>query len=140
MTNITGEKLSVDQVIEAILHAGRQVDVIPSHFKAEADLDKSRYILTVEFLEHISKEKGRAFLINVDKNLKHVNIEYKSKRDSMRLANPVLHVMRKGWHEHSQRKLVENGGRAFQAKAQILSLVKSQTTETRPELDQVIEI
>jgi hypothetical protein len=139
MTNITGEKLSVNQAIEAIQYAGTQTDAIPLHFKVEADSDKSRYILRAEFFEHLSEEKGRAFLISFDECLKYANIEYKSKRDSTRLINPVLHVMRKGWHEYGQKQLVKSGRRAFQAKAQVLSPVKLDTIEINLWLVRVIE-
>jgi len=140
MTNITGEKLSVDQAIEAIQCAGRQSGVIPSHFKVEADIDNSRYILRVELPNHISEGKGRAFLVSFDEYLKHVNIEYKCKRDSMRLDSPVLHVMREGWYESAQRQLVENGRRAFQTKLQVLSPVKSDAIEIKSQMECVIEM
>jgi hypothetical protein len=140
MTNITGEKLSVDQIIDAIGYASEHTGAIASHFKAEADVDNSRYVLRVEFIEHITEDQGRDFLRCVDDYLKHINIEYKSKRESMRLANPVLHVMREGWYEHGRKQLVESGRRAFQAKTQILSPVKLKTIEIKPELEQVIEI
>ena len=50
MTNITGEKLSVNQVIDAVQNAARTTDISPAHFKAEADAERSRYILRVEFV------------------------------------------------------------------------------------------
>ena len=140
MTNITGEKLSVNQVIEAIQYAGKQTETILSHFKVEADSDNSRYILRAEFFEHISEEKGRAFLVSFDECLKYTNIEYKSKRDSMRLADPVLYVMCKGWHEYGQTQLVKSGRRAFQTKAQVLSPVKLDTIEVNSRLACVIEM
>ena len=140
MTNITGEKLSVDQAIESVQYAGRQTDTIPLHFKVEADFDKSRYILRAEFFEHISEEKGRTFLMSFDECLKYVNIEYKSKRDSTRLVSPVLHVMRKGWHEYIQKQLAKSGRRAFQTKAQILSPVKLDAIEINSWLVRVIEM
>ncbi len=139
MTNITGEKLSVDQAIEAIQYAGSQTDTIPLHFKVEAESDKSRYILRAEFSEYISKKKGRAFLMSFDECLKYANIEYKSKRNSTRLVSPVLHVMRKGWHEYGQKQLVKSGRRAFQAKAQVLSPVKLDTIEINLWLVRIIE-
>jgi len=77
MTNITGEKLSANQVIDATHRAAAQTGVTALHFRAEVDLDQSRYIINVEFAEDIPQDMGRDFLINFDENLKHINIEYK---------------------------------------------------------------
>ena len=140
MTNLTGEKLSVDQIIDAIGHAAEQTNANVSHFKAEADTVNCRYVLEVEFVEHITEERGRAFLISVDEYLKCINIEYKSKRDSMRLADPVLHIMCQGWFEQGLRKLSESGRRIFQVKTQLLSTAKLKTIQIEKELEQVIEI
>ena len=62
MTNITGEKLSVNQVIEAVQSAARAAGLSPSHFKAEADTDRSRYILRVEFVGRTSRRNSWLFL------------------------------------------------------------------------------
>ena len=72
--------------------------------------------------------------------LKRINIEYKGKRDSMRLASPVLFVMRSGWYERCQRVLVENGSRAFQAKEKVLCPDKTEFAEIEAELERVIEM
>ncbi len=140
MTNITGEKVSVDQIIDAIGYASEKTNAIASHFKAEADAEQSRYVFRVEFIESISEELGRDFLISLDEYLKSINIEYKAKRDSMRLARPVLHVMREGWYEHGRRQLVENGSRTFQIKTQVLSAITLQMVDIKRQLEQVIEI
>jgi phage host-nuclease inhibitor protein Gam len=139
MTNITGEKLSVNQVIEAMQHATKQIGFADSYFIVEADAEKSRYILKLELPADIPKEKGRVFVTSFDDYLKHVNIEYKSKRDSMRLAIPILHVMRQGWYDRHHRELVEGGKNTFQMKTQILSLAKSQSKKDRSEIGQIIE-
>ena len=140
ITNITGEKLSVNQIIEAVTHAAGRTGAIPFHFKAEADVEGSRYILRVEFHEYLPDETGRAFLERVDEHLKRINVEYKAKRDSMRLAVPALHVMREGWYEHGQCELLAGGARDFQSKAQLLSPVKLETVDIEPDLDRIIEI
>ena len=140
MTNITGEKVSVDQIIDAIGYASEKTNAIASHFKAEADAEESRYVFRVEFIDNINEELGRDFLISLDEYLKSINIEYKAKRDSMRLARPVLHVMREGWYEHGRRQLVENGSRTFQIKTQVLSAITLQMVDIKRQLKQVIEI
>ncbi|MHC5002261.1 MAG: GH3 auxin-responsive promoter family protein [Planctomycetota bacterium] len=139
-TNITGEKLSVNQLIAAIEHASMSAGATPDHFKGEADTERSRYVLRVEFTSPAELPVLRSFLADVDDYLKRVNIEYKAKRDSARLGAPVLHVMREGWYERQRRAQVERGGRAFQAKTELLSPMKQATVEVRPELDGVIEL
>ena len=140
MTNITGEKLSVNQVIESVQQASQVTGAVAAHFKAEADVDASRYIFRVEFNGLVGPDVQLGFLEAIDRRLKETNIEYKAKRDSQRLRPPVLHVMREGWYERSRREYVASGKRAFQAKTQLLSPVKQQTIEIRPELLNVVEL
>lgn len=140
MTNITGEKLSVNQVIDSVQSAARTSGLIPAHFKAEADTDRSRYILRVEFAGHTEEEQQLAFLQEVDRYLKEVNIEYKAKRDSSRLGAPVMHVMREGWYERGRRLLAASGKRVFQAKTEVLSRVKAETVILRPEIENIVEL
>lgn len=140
MTNLTGEKVSVNQVINAFQEASKATGAIPEHFKAEADGDNSRYILRVEFASRVDEPTLREFLQALDNTLKHDNIEYKAKRDSTRLGPPVLHVMREGWYERGRRKLAESGKRVFQAKTELLSPVKLETQVVKPELVSIIEL
>lgn len=140
MTNITGEKLSVNQVIDAVQDAARVSGLIPAHFKAEADTARSRYVLRVEFTGSKGQEKQQVFLQDVDLYLKKVNMEYKAKRDSARLAAPVLHVMREGWYERGRRQLADSGKRVFQAKTEVLSRVKADTQLVRPEIENIVEL
>ena len=140
MTNITGEKLSVNQIISAIHHVSRESGATPDHFKAEADMEKSRYIFRIEFTTAIDPELQKKFLNGLDLHLKTINVEYKAKRDSLRLNAPVLHVMKEGWYERERIKKVEGGMRAFQAKTQLLSPEKMLTQQIRPELESIIEM
>jgi hypothetical protein len=140
MTNITGEKLSVNQVIDAFQEVSPDVGAPVDHFKAEADTAGSRYVFKVEFVGKVEKEPQQALLKGVDDYLKRVNIEYKAKRDSGRLHAPVLHVMREGWYERARKAQVAGGHRAFQAKTELLSPMKAETAMIRPELDNVVEL
>ncbi len=140
MTNITGEKVSVNQVIDAVQNAARVTDVVPAHFKAEADTERSRYVLRVEFAGHTQESQQLAFLRETDRYLKQVNIEYKAKRDSARLGAPVMHVMREGWYERGRRELAESGKRVFQAKTEVLSRAKAETIVMRPEIENIVEL
>jgi hypothetical protein len=140
MTNITGEKVSVNQVIDAVQNAARVTDLVPAHFKAEADSDRSRYLLRVEFAGQTRETQQLAFLREVDRYLKQVNIEYKAKRDSARLGAPVMHVMREGWYERGRRELAASGKRVFQAKTEVLSRAKAETVLVRPEIENIVEL
>jgi hypothetical protein len=140
MTNITGEKVSVNQVISVVQSASQKTGALASHFKAEADTDKGRYIFRVEFANTVDDDTCRSFIAQVDDELKALNIEYKTKRDSLRLNEPVLHVMRDGWYERQRREQVASGKRAFQAKTELLSGVKADTEMIKPEVERIFEV
>jgi hypothetical protein len=140
MTNITGEKVSVNQIITAFQNTSQETGAIPDHFKAEADPTNSRYIFRVEFAARVDSETQKTFLKGLDSHLKVINIEYKTKRDSQRLKAPVLHVMKEGWYERGRKQQVESGMRAFQAKTQLLTPQKTVTQEIKPDLENVVEL
>jgi hypothetical protein len=140
MTNITGEKLSVTQVIEAHQHAGQASGAVAAHFKTEADLQNSRYLLRVEFSCPVTRAQLEVFLKAVDDHLKHINIEYKAKRDSLRLGPPVMHVMREGWYEAGRRQWAADGRRAFQAKTIVLTPHCQNTSDIGPDLLGIVEL
>jgi len=140
MTNLTGEKVSVNQIMEIFRRVSQETGTVVDHFRAEADITTSRYLFRVEFALPVAPETQKAFLQGLDDQLKEINIEYKAKRDSQRLGSPVLHVMREGWYERRRQKQVEGGMRAFQAKTQLLSPVKEETVQIRPELEAVVEL
>ncbi|HQE83780.1 MAG TPA: GH3 auxin-responsive promoter family protein [Candidatus Hydrogenedentes bacterium] len=131
MTNITGEKLSVNQVIEALNRTAQALQVSPSHFRAEPDVSKSRYVFKVEFEGAFPKEKHVDFLRGLDNALSDLNIEYKAKRASKRLKPPRLEVMKKGWYERGKQGLVAEGKRLFQAKTIVLDAKQGYRPEPR---------
>ena len=120
MTNLTGEKLSVNQIIDAIGRAQESTGVLVGHFRAEPDVDSSRYMIKIEFENAPTKDQFDAFLAATDDALSEVNIEYAAKRASGRLRSPVLQVMKPGWYERGKEKLVSEGKRLFQAKTVLL--------------------
>ncbi len=140
MTNITGEKVSVNQIITAFQNVAHDTGATPDHFKAEADQANSRYVFRVEFTAPIVPDVQKTFLAGLDRHLKEINIEYKSKRDSQRLKAPVLHVMKEGWYERGRKAQVEGGMRAFQAKTQLLSPDKLVTQQIQSDLENIVEM
>lgn len=138
MANITGEKLSVNQLIDAFNAVGQDLGVVVDHFRAEPDFDKSRYVLKVES-GNLTDDKRQALLQGVDKRLAKLNIEYEAKRKSGRLAAPVMHVMKLGWYERQKKAMVADGMRVFQAKTVLLD-AKQLFKEDPENLEAVVEL
>jgi hypothetical protein len=139
-TNITGEKLAVNQVLQAIERAARERDLVAAHFKAEADHYAARYVLSVEFTGATSDEQHRQFLLAVDRGLQAINVEYKAKRSSQRLLPPLLRVMREGWYERGRKLLAQSGKRVFQAKTVLLADKVPTDDLARQEMLAIVEI
>jgi hypothetical protein len=100
VTNITGEKLHVNQVIEAIAQAQNSAGVAVQHFRACADVEKSLYAFAVELNGGMpTAQQLSQMLRELDQCLRKLNVEYAQKRASRRLAAPVLWVMKPGWFE-----------------------------------------
>ncbi len=140
MTNLTGEKVSVNQIITAFQNAAKATATCPDHFKAEADAGSSRYVFRVEFSLPVDNATQRTFLSRLDQEMMDLNIEYKAKRDSGRLNDPVLHVMREGWYERNRSQIIAQGKRAFQTKTELLSPTKAETRFVKPDLVNVVEM
>ena len=119
MTSITGEKLSVNQVIEAFANVSGALGMVVPHFRAEADVEQARYVFKVE-TPSWSAVEGRRFLDSLDAELSRLNLEYKAKRDSLRLGRPLLQVMKQGWYDRQKQARIQAGGRLFQAKTILL--------------------
>jgi hypothetical protein len=135
VTSITGEKVHVNQWIEAMARAQRVAGIEVRYFRACADAQKSLYVFSVE-LPGAGPGTDRLILLlrELDGGLAKLNIEYAQKRASGRLAAPVLWVMQPGWFERGSRpaKL----GREAQFKARLLSV----TPEDPEEILTVVEL
>lgn len=122
VTNITGEKLHVNQVIQAVAKAQITAGIDVQHFCACADAEKSLYAFFVELNGATpTEERLRRLLNGLDTCLGELNIEYAQKRESGRLGAPVLCVMKPGWFERKANAVLESGARDTQFKAQLLS-------------------
>jgi hypothetical protein len=117
MTSLTGEKLSDNQVIEAVTAAAAQAGVGLAHFRALADVDAARYVFQVEPEGELSESQGRSLLEAIESKLASMNLEYEGKRKSQRLEAPELQVMKPGWYERGKQ---EQGQRLFQSKTVVL--------------------
>src|SRR6266545_4306928 len=130
VTNITGEKLHVDQVIRAMEQAQRVTGLAWRHFRAFADVEKSRYVFLIEFDDSTpSAESLSWLLLELDSGLQELNVEYAQKRESRRLADPVLWLMKPGWFERAASATLQRGARDVQFKAQLLSTTPEDASE-----------
>jgi hypothetical protein len=116
MTSLTGEKLSENQVIEAMTSAAKALDLTVEHFRAEPDADNTRYVFKVELEKPFPEEQTEALLERLDEALCASNVEYQAKRGSGRLNAPILQVMKPGWHEEEKRRNAADGKPMFQSK------------------------
>jgi hypothetical protein len=130
VTNITGEKLHVNQVIQAMAQAQSVAGIAVQHFRACADVERSLYVFSVE-LDGImpAKEQLSRLLQELDSCLRGLNVEYAQKRDSRRLAAPVLNVMNPGWFERNANATLQRGARDAQFKAPLLGAVPEDAGE-----------
>jgi hypothetical protein len=135
-TNITGEKLHVHQVVRALEQAQSATGIVVRHFRAFADLEKSRYVFLVEFDGlHPTEHALSQLLGELNACLQDLNIEYAQKRQSGRLGAPILWVMKPGWFERKANTILGSGAHDTQFKAQLLSAAP----EDANEIDFVVE-
>jgi hypothetical protein len=118
VTSLTGEKLYEAQVIDAVQGEFLRRGVTPSFFVMVAHDETMSYHLLVEapaaLLE--SSAIGQA----VDRRLGELNIEYRTKRDSGRLAPLTLMWLRAGAREAYKAAAVNAGQREGQLKPPVL--------------------
>ena len=130
VTNITGEKLHVNQVIQAMAQAQSAAGIAVQYFRACADVERSRYAFSVE-LDGVmpTDEPLSRMLQELDRCLCGLNVEYAKKRDSRRLAAPVLNVMKPGWFERQANAALQRGARDVQFKAPLLGATPEDSSE-----------
>jgi len=130
VTNITGEKLHVNHVIQAMAQAQNAARMAVQHFRACADVEKSRYSFFVE-LDGVmpTQERLVQLLHELDASLRVLNVEYAQKRESRRLDAPVLCVMKSGWYTRKANAVLQPGTRDVQFKAQLLSSIPEEGSE-----------
>ncbi|MGH7851916.1 MAG: GH3 auxin-responsive promoter family protein [Candidatus Binatia bacterium] len=130
VTSITGEKLHVNQVIQAMTQAQNAAGIAVQHFRACADVERSLYAFSVE-LDRVmpTQQQLSRLLQELDSGLRGVNVEYAQKRDSRRLAAPVLNVMKPGWFERNANATLQRGARDVQFKAPLLGDIPEDASE-----------
>lgn len=107
VTNITGEKLSEQQVIIATEHAAREHSLRIPFFTMFCDYENQSYTKYVEFDGHVGVDEKRRFMETVDGHLAEINPEYKVKRGTERLSFPEMKELRSSSHEAFKQILIE---------------------------------
>lgn len=94
IVSITGEKLYEDQFIKAVEQAQETTGMKLTYYTGYVNLSESRYDWYFEFADRKADEKkAESFAKVVDDNLKKLNIEYASKRNSFRLKDPAVYLL-----------------------------------------------
>ncbi len=117
VTNITGEKLSEDQLIAAVGNVLTANDLAAASFMALADEDQSRYVL---YLENPAAKDCQNLADALDRRLRAGNSEYDDKRASGRLSGLEVRRFRDGAGETIKAWCVESGVREAQYKPTLL--------------------
>jgi len=108
-TSLTGEKLTENQLLQAMDEVVEQERVRVEHYTMCCDEKNYVYKLFVEFAEGTDQRGKQAFAAALDGRLKLINPEYECKRGSERLAAPILCELPRGSYELVKNTLVARG-------------------------------
>jgi len=123
VVSYTGEKIFESHITEAVnmTIAETGIHLNGFTFLPDESYELPRYVLMIEPQEQIIKrERYKEFLGSFEKNLKKVNIEYETKRDSMRLGSPILAILKGGEYERYRAEIVAKGASDATTKPPVL--------------------
>lgn len=121
MTNLTGEKMHVNHVLQAVEQVQQQFQLAIVQYRMIANATANRYDFYLELQQSPPRTQIQQQLLTaLDRALAAVNLEYKQKRQSKRLQPLRLHLMHPGWSEAAVRKAIHNGQRDAQYKWKVL--------------------
>ncbi len=122
IVSITGEKLQENQFMMSVQNAEKDLQISTKFSIAFADVERSTYHFYFEFSDqNTSQEEAEHFASVVDEHLKKMNIEYESKRDSLRLKQPITHRLRRNaFDQFKQASIADGTGRDGQFKVNLL--------------------
>jgi hypothetical protein len=111
MVSFTGEKLSESQVISAVERglADRRGAFEFIAAVGEVPGEKPRYAFLVEFDQPPGDDEAHRMLRGIEDALCELNVEYATKRKSLRIGAPVLRTIRPGAFDDYRRREVEKG-------------------------------
>ena len=121
IVTMTGEKLHERQFIDAVRTVETEAGLPIKFFIGFADLALSAYHFYYEFAEaDVTQEQAEKFTLRVDEVLKQYNQEYKSKRDSLRVKDPLTHRLQPNSFETFKARCIAGGLRDGQFKLNLL--------------------
>lgn len=121
IVTLTGEKLHERQFIEAVRQAEKELGTSVRFFIGFADLDILGYRFYYEFSDQATThEQAEKFTEKVDAILKEKNVEYLTKRDSLRLKMPQTFRLTEQSFEKFKAECIAEGARDGQFKLQLL--------------------
>lgn len=121
MANITGEKMHVNHLIEAVRAVARRFQLAVEQFRAAPNIEESRYEIYLELEQSVPPALLQSEVLPaLDRALAKANVEYEQKRRSRRLTEPRLHLMARGWSQREMLRHIKTGRRDTQYKWQIL--------------------
>lgn len=121
IVTMTGEKLHERQFLEAVNKAAKQMALDVKFFIGFADLSISAYHFYYEFADqNTTQAQCDEFTKLVDKLLSEENIEYKAKRESFRVGDPIGHCLVENSFELFKGACIAEGARDGQFKLNLL--------------------
>lgn len=115
--NITGEKLHINQFMEALQTIQVKYDLPFKQFRVAANHELLRYEIFIHFNRDVPAEFLKdTILPAIDRYLCDSNIEYQCKRGSKRLNPPCMHIMSSVWEDEIRKSQVGEGKRDIQFK------------------------
>jgi len=124
MTSLTGEKLAEQQVTAAMLSAveGLGSDDAVRHFSAVPRFGSPpRYAFFVELGQGVGDAQLQRLAARLDHALCEANVEYETKRESLRLGSPLLRIVAPGTFDAYRQERVSGGAPEAQVKIPHLS-------------------
>jgi GH3 auxin-responsive promoter len=117
-SSLTGEKLSEHQVIAAVEAAQRAIGVhLRSYLLAPTWDEPPYYTLLIEESDLVTPGITERLAGAVEHELRSQNVEYVSKRDTLRLGPVrILRIAEGSWADFQKRRLVRSGGTVEQYK------------------------
>jgi hypothetical protein len=117
-SSMTGEKISEHQVINAVEAAQRSASVrVSSYLLAPLWDDPPYYALLIEEGDLLNESVAERLASAVEAELRLQNVEYVTKRDSLRLGPVrILPIPNGSWAQFQRQRLVRSGGTVEQYK------------------------
>lgn len=122
VTNITGEKLSEYQFIEALDKTLSKLSIDIGGYLGLANEDQSRYDV---YLEGLASSSFDTICVELDRILKELNAEYEDKRNSGRLKPPIVYSLVDGACNTIKQWNLDRGVREVQYKPTVLDYSKN---------------